>query len=279
MSSVAVDTNPPQDGTITYYPIFSSVTFGRDLRQRAIAALRHAWQRGHWHPRFGLTDAINDEISQAFPPSATVTPPTTTVILRNTGPWVQRSLFAIDQGPMLLHLANARSGLIWQLTARNPNLQRAIQKLSSLSASRQITLEGEAGFGPGPIMARSNASHKQTRWLHAGEALTFSLTLTASAQYQFAIRYSNDNSGPLETISLTLDGQPPISFTAEDTGDDGQGWNNFLINRLLNTADLQAGPHHITISVAGGDTFGVEIDSIYLDSNTGCFAYLPTAIK
>jgi hypothetical protein len=54
---------------------------------------------------------------------STLDPAAKDAALRKNGPWVQRALFAIDQGPMLLHLENAHSGLIWQLTARNPNLR------------------------------------------------------------------------------------------------------------------------------------------------------------
>ncbi len=111
-----------EDGTITYYGMVSAVSMGADLRTRVIAATRHAWARGDWHPRFGLPDAFNDDIAQAEPPDEER-------VLRRSGPWKQRALFAIDQGPMLLHLENARSGLIWELLARNPNFQRGWQRL------------------------------------------------------------------------------------------------------------------------------------------------------
>jgi hypothetical protein len=69
-----------------------------------------------------------------------VAPGSDTRILRQSGPWVQRTLFAIDQGPMLLHLENAQSGLIWGLLAQNANIQRA---LARFIVPTQILLEGE----------------------------------------------------------------------------------------------------------------------------------------
>ena len=106
----AVANPPEEDGTVTYYSMISSLTFGADLRQRAIAAANAGWARAHWHPRFGLPDTFNDQVAQV-----TLDPAAKAAALRKNGPWVQRALFAIDQGPMLLHLENARSGLIWQL--------------------------------------------------------------------------------------------------------------------------------------------------------------------
>lgn len=120
---IAYNNNPEEDGTITYYAMLSAVSFGNDLREKATLALRNAWKRGHWHPRFGLPDAFNDDISQADPSD------TENQILRGTGKWVQPAQFAIDQGPMLLHLENERTGLIWDLLEQNPNIQRAFNRL------------------------------------------------------------------------------------------------------------------------------------------------------
>lgn len=117
---LAVWDTPEEDGTVTYYGMVSAISLGPEYRNRVIAAVRRGWERGDWHPRFGLPDAFNDDIAQARPPANA---------LRRTGPWRQRALFAIDQGPMLLHLENARSGLIWRLLARNPNIQRGWARL------------------------------------------------------------------------------------------------------------------------------------------------------
>ncbi|SEL93988.1 hypothetical protein SAMN04489760_10169 [Syntrophus gentianae] len=115
---------PPQDGTVTYYGMISSVSSGTSLKTRAIQALRNAWKRKDWHYRFSLPDAFNDNISQAG-----LAPVEGNPLLRKSGPWMNRQLFAIDQGPMLLHLENARSGLIWNLLAKNRNIKRGLDRL------------------------------------------------------------------------------------------------------------------------------------------------------
>jgi hypothetical protein len=121
---VALNPRPEQDGTVAYYAMVNAATFGADLQKRVIRAVRRAWRRGHWHYRFGLPDAFNDQIAQAGlrrDPNP----------LRRNGAWVQRALFAINEGPMLLHLENLRSGLIWRLIACNPNIKRALGRLKA----------------------------------------------------------------------------------------------------------------------------------------------------
>jgi hypothetical protein len=128
---VAVNPRPDQDGTVSYYGMGSAMGFAsknsrtedNSLYSAILKGLNTAWSRGHWHYRFGLPDAFNDDIS----PAVTLHPEVSW--LRKQGKWVQRALFAIDQGPLLLHLENARKGLIWKLLADNPNIKRAVAKL------------------------------------------------------------------------------------------------------------------------------------------------------
>jgi hypothetical protein len=257
--ALAVDPEPEEDGTVTYYAMLSAVSYGADLRERAVSALRGAWERGHWHARFGLPDAFHDEIAQA---GLTIAPGTDNRLLRSSGPWWQRPTFAIDQGPMLLHLENARSGLIWGLIAQHPTMQRA---LGRLAVPAQIPLEGEAGTGDGQVMQRSAASGQHTVSLHAGESHTLRFQLPAHARYLISVHYSNDNFGPLETVDVRVDGVPIGQFTAQDTGDFGLGWNVFLSSGPIAAVDFQPGEHDVRVSVNGGDGFGVEIDVAILD--------------
>jgi hypothetical protein len=118
---LALNPSPEQDGTVTYYAMMCGAGYGEDLKEEAASVLDRAWQRGHWHPRFGLPDAFHDDVARVdFNGISTV---------RASGPWVNRALFAIDQGPMLLCLENARSGLVWGLIGRNPNIRRGLHRL------------------------------------------------------------------------------------------------------------------------------------------------------
>jgi hypothetical protein len=128
-------------------------------------------------------------------------------------------------------------------------------------AQNPIVVEGESGTGDGVVHWRSNASGDQTVWLHAGESRSYSFNVDGTAVYEVIVRYSNDNYGPLEDVTVSIDGDQVGTFQAQDTGGGGAGWDIFLEASLGNTV-LSGGTRNMTISVAGGDGYGVEIDSI-----------------
>ena len=138
---------------------------------------------------------------------------------------------------------------------------------SCLPAANQIIFQAENGTGSGQVKSRSNADGKETVWVHADESRTIPFTLCPgnSTRYRIRVRYSNDNFGPLEVVSLQLDGSSVGQFIAEDTGDYGLGWNNFTESSVPGPITLNPGDHKITILVNGGDGNGIEIDSIILD--------------
>ncbi|HEX3148467.1 MAG TPA: glucoamylase family protein, partial [Gemmataceae bacterium] len=128
-----------------------------------------------------------------------------------------------------------------------------------------IGLQGEAGTGDGSVMFRGNAAGGQTVQLDAGETRTLTFELAGTTSYEFSVRYSNDdNSGLLETVNLSIDGNFIGSFAAQDTGDGGFGWDNFLTAGPLGARIVPPGTHSVTVSVSGGDGFGVEIDAVNL---------------
>ncbi len=257
LGALAVDPKPVEDGTVTYYGALAALPFGADLRERTLQVARKAFELGHWHARFGLPDAWNDDVGQGA-----LDVPGAAAGLRRTGAWVGRATFGIDVGPMLLAIENARSGLIWQMSARNPNLQRA---LGRLAAPQAILLEAEAGTG-GRIMQRSAASGQRTVLLQAGQGLTLPVApVCCGARYALRLRYSNDNFGSSEAVTVRLDGAVIGSFTARDTGDFGSGWNQFVTGAEIGPVELAQGAMNtLRVEVAGGDGFGVEIDSIEL---------------
>ncbi len=126
-------------------------------------------------------------------------------------------------------------------------------------------LEGEDGTGDGSVKDRGAASGQQTVWLHEGESRTLSFDLDSTALYEVAVRYSNDNDGPLETVEVAIDGMSIGEFEAQDTGDFGLGWNVFEWSGPVGSLVVPPGSHDVVVSVAGGDGFGVEIDVVSLD--------------
>jgi hypothetical protein len=259
---LAASPKPEQNGTVAYYGMVSAITFGPDLRAEAIAALRAGWTRGHWHPRFGLPDAFHGDVSRV---------PASPRTLRASGAWVNRALFAIDEGPMALALANDRDGLVWRLTEKNSNVQRGIAALrTSFLPSQLFALEGENASGRGTVSQRSNASGSKTLSLHKGEAASWSFTAPARAHYALSVRYSNDNNGPLEKVGVFLDGTRVARFDAKDSGNRGRGrdWNTFLSASDLADVNVLEGKHTLEVRVSGGDGYGVEIDVVTLSLRT-----------
>jgi hypothetical protein len=80
-----------------------------------------------------------------------------------------------------------------------------------------------------------------------------------------SVRYSNDNFGPTEDVTVRIDGEDVGSFQAQDTGDNGEGWNHFVSASNIGARAVSAGTHALNVRVSGGDGCGVEIDVTTLD--------------
>jgi hypothetical protein len=71
--------------------------------------------------------------------------------------WFATSYLAIDQGPIVAMIENQRTGLLWQLFMKNPELAPALQALgfqsdSSPAAEAFITTHGfDVGLFPNPL--------------------------------------------------------------------------------------------------------------------------------
>lgn len=138
-------------------------------------------------------------------------------------------------------------------------------KLGAMRPSK-VVVEGESGHGDGKVMERSKASGDKTVHLSAGEARALPFHVASRARYAISVRYSNDNdnSQPGEQVDVRIDGVGVGSFTAGDTGDFGSGWNVFRSSGTVGSVRLKPGAHKATLTVSGGDGFGVEIDLVRL---------------
>jgi len=133
----------------------------------------------------------------------------------------------------------------------------------ALSAPETITLEAEAGSGDGDLMHRSRASGAMTIHLAPGQRRRWTFQLSAEAsQYELLVTYSNDNPGATESLRAEVDGEMLGALQAQDTGDDGEGWNVFVAERA-GVIRLGAGTHTVTLESSGGDGC-IEIDLVTL---------------
>ncbi len=113
-----------RNGTLAIYGAGQMIMFTPD---ESVAALRHYRQLTDgvgqpllWDDDLGFVDAYNLHVSP---------------------PWVASTRLAIDQGPMLLAIENARTGLIWDSFHKHPYARAAMERLGLVRA-------GDGGESP-----------------------------------------------------------------------------------------------------------------------------------
>jgi hypothetical protein len=129
--NIRFDTRPLHAGTIAVYGAASSINF---LPDAAIAALRHYFEVPNlWNPLFGFGDAYSLDphyIEHVY--DRTGNPQIRFAGFLN-GPWINNMTMGVNVGPMLLAIENYRSGLIWKLTAKNPEIQAGLDRIFGVS--------------------------------------------------------------------------------------------------------------------------------------------------
>jgi hypothetical protein len=133
----------------------------------------------------------------------------------------------------------------------------------AISLPETIALEAEAGSGDGDHFHRSRASGALTVHLAPGQRRqwTFKVAVEPST-YAILVTYSNDNPGDPEVLRVEVDGDEIGTVRAQDTGDDGEGWNVFVAD-AAGALVLRPGTHTVTVQSTGGDGC-IEIDMITL---------------
>jgi hypothetical protein len=113
-----------QVGTVPVYGAASSINF---VPKESIAALRHDFEiPALWSPVFGFGDAFSLDphyIGTVW--DANGNPQVFYADYLN-GPWINHTTMGINVGPMLLAIDNYRSGMIWKLMAKNPQLNAGL---------------------------------------------------------------------------------------------------------------------------------------------------------
>ena len=134
---------------------------------------------------------------------------------------------------------------------------------SSPPSPTSLSLEAEAGLGQGERMERTAASGGITIHLAPGERRQWRFTTVGSRTgYLVTVRYSNDELTDSEVLRAMVDGVMVGAFRAQDTGDDGAGWNAFVSDRV-GSAALGSGVHTLDLESSGGDGC-IEIDLVAL---------------
>jgi hypothetical protein len=108
------------DGTLAPTAAAASLPFAPEVVIPAVVAM-HANYGEQIYSRYGFLDAFNPSFDYPGVPlrHGRVVP--------GFG-WVDTDYLGIDQGPILLMIANHRSGLVWDVMKRNPHVQRGLQR-------------------------------------------------------------------------------------------------------------------------------------------------------
>jgi hypothetical protein len=125
--NIRLGTKALHAGTIAVYGAASSINF---LPQAAIAALRHDFEiPGLWSPLFGFGDAYSLDphfITHDYDQNRN---PQIHFADFLNGPWLSHVTVGVNAGPMLLAIENYRSGMIWKLTAKSPEISAGLNQV------------------------------------------------------------------------------------------------------------------------------------------------------
>jgi hypothetical protein len=126
--NIRFGTDAPHLGTIAVYGAAGSIVY---TPNQAIKTLRHYYSiENLWSPLFGFGDAYSTD-PQYFEvePGSSCQPlldEDGNLIIHPAswlkGNWINHMIMGIDEGPVLLAIENHRSGLLWNLTDKNPNI-------------------------------------------------------------------------------------------------------------------------------------------------------------
>jgi hypothetical protein len=106
------------DGTLAPTAVGGSVPFAPEVTLPTLLAMRRRWGDPLFG-RYGFVDAFNPTLRAPGPRLQHGR------IVPGTG-WFDGDYLGIDQGPILAMLENWRSGLVWRLVRRNPDVTRGL---------------------------------------------------------------------------------------------------------------------------------------------------------
>jgi hypothetical protein len=129
------DGDAPDDGTLAPLAVVAALPFAPRRVEAAIATLRSRFG-ARIYGRFGFVDAFNPSFGRAG--------------------WFDHAYVAIDTGAALAMLENYRSGLIWRLIRRNPNIVRGLRRAgfsggwlaTAPAAPKTLVTQGSSGQRP-----------------------------------------------------------------------------------------------------------------------------------
>ena len=147
------------DGTIAPTAAIGSLPFAPELVIPATEAL-HANHGEYLYSSYGFLDSFNPSFNYDVPLK-------TGRIVPGKG-WVASDYIGIDQGPILLMIANYRSGFVWDVMKRNPHIRRGLERAGFTGgwlgeAQAQGGTPAAAGVDGAPVAGNTGAAEGEPR--------------------------------------------------------------------------------------------------------------------
>ncbi|HLP78211.1 MAG TPA: glucoamylase family protein, partial [Candidatus Paceibacterota bacterium] len=121
------NTRALHSGTLAVYGAASSINF---LPKQSIQALRHYFEIPRlWNPLFGFGDAFSLDPHYLESPYDHEGNPTVRQATYLNGPWVNPMTMGVNVGPMLLAIENYRTGFVWNLMAKAPEISAGLDRI------------------------------------------------------------------------------------------------------------------------------------------------------
>ena len=136
-------TNDPDfiNGTLAPYGAACFIEF---MPEETLRALRHYFfDLGLWHNYYGFPDSFHRDLSQYLQEETEIEPAVSNRLAAHVGLWRNPVQFAIDQGPMVMALANyLHPGMVHDWVLSDSNVLRVVTNLfASASLDLNVTLK------------------------------------------------------------------------------------------------------------------------------------------
>ena len=148
--------------------------------------------------------------------------------------------------------------------------QESNQNFVIIDSSLRREAESASTCSGCSIVPRSKASNKTVLHLNnAGDKADYDIQVPVTGNYKLIVRYSNDDTGVGDDISVLVNGEKRSEFHTQNTrpinGNWGNGWNIFTDSPVIYLGGIPNElPPVISIKLVSTDGYGVDLDLFWL---------------